>query len=101
VEALVKNSGLGFAIPYVHNGQAHDYLPDFIVRLKASPNEHLILETKGYDPLQEVKQQAAQRWVDAVNADGSYGGWRYVLVKSVGEIDSILTEATSPLQPRC
>jgi hypothetical protein len=24
---------------------------------------------------------AARRWVDAVNADGTYGQWRYVLVK--------------------
>jgi type III restriction enzyme len=31
VEAFVKNAGLGFAIPYLHNGQVHDYIPDFIV----------------------------------------------------------------------
>ena len=24
VEAFVKNAGLGFAIPYIHNGEAHD-----------------------------------------------------------------------------
>jgi type III restriction enzyme len=34
VDAFVKNSGLGFAIPYLHNGQMHDYIPDFIIRLK-------------------------------------------------------------------
>jgi type III restriction enzyme len=33
VAAFVKNAGLGFAIPYLHNGQPHDYIPDFIVRL--------------------------------------------------------------------
>ena len=37
VEAFVKNAGLGFAIPYLHNGQPHDYVPDFIVRLKGEP----------------------------------------------------------------
>jgi type III restriction enzyme len=26
--AFVKNAGLGFAIPYFHNGQVHEYLPD-------------------------------------------------------------------------
>ncbi|MGA2705606.1 MAG: type III restriction endonuclease subunit R, partial [Isosphaeraceae bacterium] len=31
VEAFVKNQGLNFTIPYLHNGQAHDYVPDFIV----------------------------------------------------------------------
>ena len=51
----------------------HDYVPDFIVRLKIEPVEHLILETKGYDPLEDVKRAAAERWVAAVNADGAYG----------------------------
>jgi len=51
VDAFMKNSGLGFAIPYLRNGQMHDYVPDFIVRLKADPVSHLILETKGYDSL--------------------------------------------------
>ncbi|HET7868877.1 MAG TPA: hypothetical protein VFM85_00970 [Actinomycetota bacterium] len=27
VEAFVKNQGLGFAIPYLDNGQPHDYTP--------------------------------------------------------------------------
>ena len=67
----MKNAGLGFAIPYLHNGQLHDYVPDFIVRLKTDPPRHLILETKGYDPLEEVKRAAAERWVAAVNADGT------------------------------
>ena len=71
VTAFVKNAGLGFAVPYLHNGQPHDYLPDFIIRLKVEPVCHLILETKGYDPLQEVKCAAAERWVAAVNADGT------------------------------
>ena len=55
VTAFVKNQGLGFAIPYLHNGQDHDYYPDFIIRLKCDPPLHLVLETKGYDPLEEVK----------------------------------------------
>ena len=81
VEAFVKNSGLGFAIPYLDNGQMHDYVPDFIVRLKVNGPYHLILEIKGYDPLEEVKLAAAKRWVDAVNADGTYGHWHYAIAK--------------------
>jgi type III restriction enzyme len=78
--AFTKNAGLGFAIPYLHNGQMHDYIPDFIIRLKANGGEthhYLILETKGFDPLEEVKGEAAVRWVHAVNADGMYGHWQY------------------------
>jgi type III restriction enzyme len=89
-EAFVKNAGLYFTIPYLHNGQMHDYLPDFIIRLKTEPVLHLILETKGHDPLEEVKAAAAHRWVNAVNAEGSYGRWRYEIVHRVGDIDGVL-----------
>jgi type III restriction enzyme len=69
VDAFVKNAGLGFAIPYLHNGQMHDYEPDFILRMKGGNGDvplNVILETKGYDPLKYVKRQAAERWVAAV-----------------------------------
>lgn len=89
-DAFVKNAGLGFAVPYLHNGQMHDYMPDFIVRLKTDPLVHLILETKGYDPLAEVKQAAAERWVSAVNADGRYGRWSYAIARKTTDVPAIL-----------
>ncbi|MGA2940369.1 MAG: type III restriction endonuclease subunit R [Syntrophobacteraceae bacterium] len=95
VETFVKNSGLGFAIPYIHNGQPHDYLPDFIIRLKGETVKHLILETKGFDPLTEVKAQAAQRWVDAVNAERSYGQWLYALARKPEEVAMKIDEAST------
>jgi type III restriction enzyme len=95
VAAFVKNAGLGFAIPYLHNGQMHDYLPDFIIRLKADLPCHLILETKGYDPLEEVKKAAAERWVAAVNADGRYGPWLFEMVNRVAEIPAKIEAARS------
>src|SRR5438445_11043028 len=36
---------------------------------------YLILETKGCDPLKEVKEAAAKRWKNAVNADVEFGSW--------------------------
>ncbi|MBI1849291.1 MAG: DEAD/DEAH box helicase family protein [Planctomycetes bacterium] len=93
VDAFAKNAGLGLAIPYLHNGQPHDYIPDFIVRLRPEPSGspiHLILETKGYDPLKDVKAQAAERWVDAVNAEGSQGRWDYALATAITDIPGIL-----------
>jgi type III restriction enzyme len=90
VDAFVKNSGLGFAIPYLHNGQMHDYLPDFLVRLKTEAVTHFILETKGYDPLDEVKRAAAERWVAAVNADGTYGRWCYAVARKPAEVNGLL-----------
>jgi type III restriction enzyme len=93
VAAFVKNAGLGFAIPYLHNGQMHDYIPDFIVRLNTRPESHLILETKGYDPLEEVKAAAAQRWVDAVTVDSSYGRWQYAIARKPSDVMEILRKA--------
>lgn len=95
VVAFAKNAGLGFAIPYLHNGQPHDYVPDFLVRL--DDGTHLILETKGFDPLAEVKAAAAERWTSAVNADGTHGTWRYALVRSVGAVrDAIDGRSAGP-----
>jgi type III restriction enzyme len=62
------------------------------VRLKGDTPVHLILETKGFDPLEEIKTQAAQRWVDAVNDDGSHGIWSYRIAKRPTDIREILIQ---------
>ena len=92
----MKNAGLGFAIPYLHNGQPHDYVPDFIIRLSTGPQRYLILETKGFDPLAEVKTAAAERWVAAVNADGRFGRWKYAVVRKVEKVGEILAGQQTP-----
>jgi type III restriction enzyme len=96
VAAFVKNQGLGFAIPYLHSGRAHNYVPDFIVRLENGLQ--LILETKGHDPLEDIKTQAAQRWVRAVNADGSFGQWRYEIAHEMNRIPAVI-DAAVPREP--
>lgn len=92
VRSFVKNSGLGFSIPYVHEGQAHDYLPDFIVRRESFDERYLIVETKGYDERMSEKEQAAQRWVSAVNTAGRYGQWKYCLLRDKARIAEDLSE---------
>ncbi|HEV2644305.1 MAG TPA: hypothetical protein VGT98_16460, partial [Candidatus Elarobacter sp.] len=93
VDAFVKNAGLGFTIPYLHDGQPHDYIPDFIIRFKGDRPTYLILETKGYDELEDVKRQAAERWIAAVNADGKHGSWRYRVAKKMEDVSYLLSEA--------
>jgi type III restriction enzyme len=90
VVAFVKNQGLGFAIQYLHDGRQHSYIPDFVVRL--DNGVHLILETKGHDPLEDVKTQAAHRWVNAVNADATCGEWRYEIVHDMNAVPVRLNE---------
>ena len=90
VLSFAKNAGLGLAIPYQHNGAPHDYLPDFVLRLKADPELNLVLETKGYDPLEEIKAQAARRWTEAVNAGGRFGRWAFAIVHKPEDIRPLL-----------
>jgi type III restriction enzyme len=96
VDAFVKNAGMGFAIPYIHNGQPHDYVPDFIVRLKTDSHTHLIVETKGFDDLADVKTAATHRWVAAVNADGRMGTWHYVVARKVDDVRRALDGFRAP-----
>jgi type III restriction enzyme len=92
VVAFVKNQGLGFSIPYLHGGGAHEYIPDFLVRLDNGVT--LILEPKGgRDELAEVKAQAAERWVAAVNADGRHGEWRYAVCRDMNLVPKVIDEA--------
>ncbi len=93
VTAFVKNAGLGFAIPYIDNGQVHDYVPDFVLRLNGQSGRHLILETKGFDEREDIKKSAAERWVNAVNADGGFGVWTYAIAKKVSDVPALISSA--------
>ncbi len=99
VAAFVKNFNLGFAVPCSHNGDAREYLPDFLARLRSGATEvgTLILETKGHDPLAEAKVAGARRWVSAVNAEGSYGRWAYRMVRNPTETPAAIQSAMEEL----
>ena len=100
VHSFVKNAGLGFAIPYIHNGEHHEYLPDFIVRLVGDEKRYLILETKGFDTLEQVKTQAADRWVRAVNTTGDFGHWDYAVVFDASKVVDAVRTAVESAQVR-
>jgi type III restriction enzyme len=42
-----------------------------------------------------VKRQAAERWVAAVNADGTYGRWAYAVAKKPTEVGRLVEEAAT------
>ena len=91
VAAWVKNDHLGFEIPYLYQGLIHKYRPDFLVRLASG--EMLILETKGQDTEQDqVKRRYLDEWVQAVNAYGGFGHWRWAVAHHPGEIRGILMQ---------
>jgi len=57
----------------------------------------LIIETKGHDPLMEVKEAAARRWIAAVNADGAQGRWAYRLVRVPTDVAQAIASAAKEL----
>jgi type III restriction enzyme len=81
VQAYIENDGLNFTIPYQNNGEPHDYIPDFVIRLDRAGEHYLIAEMKGVDlgALAQVKAQATRRWCAAINAAGDFGRWDYAL----------------------
>lgn len=103
VRAFVKNDRLGFAIPYLRQGERHEYVPDFLVRLQQDGRDlgTLILEVKGgRDPFATEKEAGAHRWVAAVNRDRSgraCGRWAYRMVRSPSDVPAKLAEAMAEL----
>jgi type III restriction enzyme len=75
VVAWVKNAGLNFTIPYTHNGQDHDYLPDFLVRFDG--NDFTSSSNEGLRRVDGGEAGRSGALVAAVNADGRHGRWRY------------------------
>lgn len=88
VDAYIKNDGLNFTIPYLHNGKPSEYLPVFVIRLNGAPDRFPIAEVKRADwgGLAQVKAQAAHRWCAAMNATGEFGRWDYILVFAVADL---------------
>ena len=79
VRYYARNDALGLVIPYEYMGVAHNYEPDFLVRLDVPGTDlTLMLEVKGFEDDQtKAKHGAAKRWVMAVNNWGKLGRWLF------------------------
>ena len=86
VHAYVKNQQLGFTIPYTLNGETHQYLPDYIVRIDDGngPEDllNLIIEVTGEKKKDKAAKVETARtyWVPAVNNHGGFGRWEFLEV---------------------
>ena len=82
----VKNHNLGFAIPYTLNGEAKNYIPDFIAGIDdgRGPDDllNLIVEVTGEKKKDKAAKVATARtlWVPAINNHGGFGRWAFVEV---------------------
>ena len=60
---------------------------------RPQPCSSLDRRSRTWYTLEEVKRAAAERWVAAVNADGTYEHWEYAVAKKVADISDILEKA--------
>jgi len=105
VAAYAKNDRLGFTIPYVHEGRAHSYVPDFLVRLRRRPYEPfdrtLIVEVSGSQkspgPTAAKAETVRNQWCVAVNNHGGFGRWGYVEITAMPEAHERLVTAIEDL----
>lgn len=87
VLCYVKNQNLGFMIPYTDNGEEHNYIPDFIVKLDDGHGQedplNLIIEVTGEKKKdKEIKVVTAKTlWVPAVNNHGGFGRWGFLEIQ--------------------
>jgi type III restriction enzyme len=96
VICYVKNHNLGFSIPYVMDGEEHQYVPDFIVRIQDGhgPEDllNLLLEVSGEARKDKAAKVATARnlWVPAVNNYGGYGRWAFLEVSDPWDVESTI-----------
>ena len=60
-----------------------------IPRASGAPNRHYS-RPREEPRIRLSERHSVRRWVDAVNAEGSYGVWEYAVVESVGEVQPTL-----------
>ena len=100
VAAYVKNDHVGLAVPYVHLGVTHDYVPDFLVRLHRRERDverTLVVEVSGGrkspGPAAVKARTARDTWCAAVNNHGGFGRWGYVEITEMPSVRERFDEA--------
>lgn len=82
VTSYVKNTNLGFSIPYILNAEERNYYPDFIVRIKDGKDDllNLIIEVTGEHKKDKVAKvsTATTLWIPAINNHGGFGRWAFI-----------------------
>jgi len=102
VVRYVKNHNLGFTIPYTLNGEAKNYIPDFIACMNDGHGEndllHLLIEVTGAKDKEKAAKVATARtlWAPAVNNHGGFGRWAFIEIEdpwnAENTIDNLMLE---------
>ena len=73
------------------DGVVRKYYPDFIIRLQSG--DFLVLEVKGQQTEEDDSKHAYMKeWVKAVNEDGRFGHWKFVVSDNPSDIKDVLAK---------
>lgn len=104
VKHYVKNHFLGFKIPYVVDGEEHDYNTDFIAVCEVPDGRlvNLIIEISGFSNdrtgNKDAKRLYTQNyWIPAVNNLKKYGEWAFIEITDIDNIELELTQKINEL----
>ena len=104
VVTWVKNTYLGFKIPYNVSDESKEFLPTFIVRVK-TPNDkevNLVVECQDYNGDKTGNKEAKRHylkdyWIPAANNLKTYGLWDLLEVNDIDQLDKLINEKIKKL----
>ena len=99
VETWVKNTYLGFRIPYTVGDENKEYMPTFIVRVKGI---NLIVECQDFDADSSGNKDAKRHflkdyWIPAANNLKTYGQWDLLEVRDIDQLEKLINEKIKQL----
>lgn len=94
VECWVKNTYLGFRIPYTVGDENKEYQPTFIVRVKGI---NLIVECEDFDSDKSGNKEAKRHylkdyWIPAANNLKTYGTWDLLEVRDIDQLEKLIND---------
>ena len=94
VIAWAKNDHLWFEVTYIFGGVFLKYRPDYLIRLADGSN--LVLEIKGLDDEKNrTKRRYLDEWVQAVNAHGGFGAWKWAVCFKPSDLLTVIQKSVS------
>ena len=99
VETWVKNTYLGFRIPYTVGDENKEYQPTFIVKVKGI---NLIVECEDFDSDKsgnkgDKRHYLKDYWIPAANNLKTYGTWDLLEVNDIDQLEELINEKIKKL----
>ena len=99
VDCWVKNTYLGFRIPYTVGDENKEYQPTFIVKTKGI---NLIVECEDFDSDKSGNKDAKRHylkdyWIPAANNLKTYGTWDLLEVRDIDQLEKLINDKIKQL----